>query len=115
VVVFSFVAESKLLNGSNKPRLMSLPKQNPTQSFWLNQNPLANYRTTTELPDNGKRATNNILVLRFVSKISSFSQRCDYWLGLNRHRSFINIIAEISTSLYHSVRRYVSGVEAAII
>ncbi|KAJ2960654.1 hypothetical protein NQZ79_g4074 [Umbelopsis isabellina] len=31
---------------------MSFPKQNPTRSFWLNENPLAKYRTTPELPDN---------------------------------------------------------------
>jgi hypothetical protein len=39
---------------SMKPRSMSLPKEHPTRSFWLNQNPLANYRTTSELPASGK-------------------------------------------------------------
>ncbi|KAI9287313.1 FAD dependent oxidoreductase-domain-containing protein [Umbelopsis sp. AD052] len=31
---------------------MSLPKANPTRSFWLNHNPLESYRTTNELPTN---------------------------------------------------------------
>ena len=37
----------------NPAPFMSLPKQHPTRSFWLNQNPLANYRTTAELPTEG--------------------------------------------------------------